>query len=198
MIARYRSNSAVEMSGFEVAGIALGVLPIVLQSIDSYKDSIRRVGTAIRKRKYVEKLARALLLQQQILEETIKSVLLACGCEDMSALEDNPFEYFHDEDIQERVGDYLGPKNSIAFLGLLNANNEIIKRVAVNIAGLVPTHQVDNPSPDLLVVCCRQESSLNSYIGTYRRFDCNYQCQSRKAKHADGSSSAGKAAVRNN
>ena len=131
------------MSGFEVVGIALGVLPIVLRSVDVYKDSIRRVGTTIRKRKHVEKLARALLLQQQILEEIVKSVILACGCENVGALEEDPFEYFGNRDLQERVEDYLGPKNSIAFIGLLRTNNNIIQKVAENLSGLVPGHQVE-------------------------------------------------------
>ena len=131
------------MSGFEVVGIALGVLPILLRSVDVYKDSIRRVGTTIRKRKHVEKLARALLLQQQILEETVKSVILACGCENVGALEEDPFGYFGNSDLQERVEDYLGPKNSIAFIGLLTTNNNTIRKVAENLSGLVPVHQVD-------------------------------------------------------
>ena len=131
------------MSGFEIVGIALGVLPIVLQSVDVYKDSIRRVGTTIRKRKHVEKLARALLLQQQILEETVKSVVLACGCENVGALEESPFEYFGSEEVRERVEEYLGAKNSIAFVGLLTANNDVVKKVAKNISGLLPAHQVE-------------------------------------------------------
>lgn len=130
------------MSGFEVVGIALGILPIVLQSVDGYRDSIRRVGTTIRKRKHVEKLARALLLQQQILEETVKSVVLACGCENISTLEEDPFGYFSSEDVRERVEDYLGPKNSIVFVGLLTANNDVVKKVAQNISGLLPARQV--------------------------------------------------------
>lgn len=88
------------MSGFEIVGVTLGVLPVVLHSVDVYKDSIHRVGTTIRKRKYVEKLARALLLQQQILEETVKSVVLACGCEDVSALEEDPLGCSSNEDIK--------------------------------------------------------------------------------------------------
>jgi hypothetical protein len=129
------------MSGIEVAGIALGVLPIVLRSVDVYKQSIRRVGTTIRKRKHVEKLARALLLQQQMLEETVKSVILASGCENVGALDDDPFGYFSNEDVRETLEEYLGSKNSIAFVGLLTANNDIIKKVAENISGLIP-HQV--------------------------------------------------------
>ena len=130
------------MSGFEIVGVALGILPIVLKSVDVYKDSIRRVGTTIRKRKYVEKLARALLLHQQILEEIVKSVVLACGCVNVGDLEEDPFGYFSNEEVQERVEDYLGPKNSIAFVGLLTTNNDVVKKVAKNISGLVPAHQV--------------------------------------------------------
>ena len=130
------------MSGFEVVGVTLAILPIVLYSVDAYKDSIRRVGTTLRKRKYVEKLARALLLQQQILEETVKIVVLATGCDNIAALEDNPFEYFGSEDVRERVEDYLGQKNCIAFICLLTANNDILKKVAKNLSGLVPSHQV--------------------------------------------------------
>lgn len=130
------------MSGIEVAGIALGVLPIVLRFVDVYKDSIRRVGTTIWKRKHVEKLARALLLQQQILEETVKSVILASGCENVGALDEDPFGYFSNEDVREMVEEFLGPKNSIAFIGLLTANNKIVKKGAENISGLIPAHQV--------------------------------------------------------
>ena len=130
------------MSGIEIVGVALGVLPIVLQSVDIYKDSIRRVSTTIRKRKHVEKLARALLLQQQILEETVKSVVLASGCENVGALEEAPFDYFGNEEARERVEDYLGLKNSIAFIGILTAINEIVRKVAKNISGLVPTCEV--------------------------------------------------------
>jgi len=135
------------MSGFEIVGVLLGVLPIVLQSVDLYKQSIRRVGTTIRKRKHVEKLARALLLQQQILEETVKSVVLACGCENIGALEENPFGYFSNKDVQERVEEYLGPNSSIAFIDLLTANNNVVKKVAKNISGLVPTQHVRFPVP---------------------------------------------------
>lgn len=150
------------MSGFEVVGVALAVIPIVLQCVDVYKDSIRRVGTTIRKRKHVEKLARALLLQQQILEETVKSVVLACGCENVGALEEDPFGYFSDEDIRERVEDYLGPKNSIAFVGLLTANNDIVKKVAENISGLVPAHQ--EPTDDLVAIINANQEKTNIMV----------------------------------
>lgn len=156
------------MSGVEVVGIALGVLPILLKSVDVYKDSIRRVGTTIRKRKYVEKLTRALLLQQQILEETVKSIVLACGCENVGALEEAPFEYFCNEDVRERVEEYLGPKNSIAFIDLLTANNDIVKKVAKNVSGLVPVHQVRFSGPMQMAILHASCTELIIAAGTDR------------------------------
>jgi hypothetical protein len=57
----------------------------------------------MKKRKYVEKLARALLMQQQILEETLKSIILASGCQDVISITEDSLEYFSSEDIQEQV-----------------------------------------------------------------------------------------------
>ena len=171
------------MSGFEVVGVALGVLPIVLRSVDVYKESIRRVGTTIRKRKHVEKLARALLLQQQILEETVKAVILSCGCENVGALEEDPFEYFSNSDIRERVEDYLGPKNSIAFIGLLTTNNNIIRKVAENLSGLVPGHQVNLSLSTPTAIRHRSRSVLSTATGTNRRSSCHHQFQPRKDEY---------------
>lgn len=130
------------MSGIEIAGLALGVLPIVLKSIDAYRDGIRRISTTIRKRKYVEKLARALLLQQQILDEVVKSVLLASGCEDVCALDEDPLAYFDRDDVREQVEEFLGPKNNMNLVGLLQSNNMTIGKVARQIAGLIPSAAV--------------------------------------------------------
>src|SRR6266536_2879170 len=105
------------MSGIEAAGLLLGALPILFAAVDFSKDGIRRTGAAFRKRKYVEKLARALLLQQQILEETVKSVIIASGCEDIWRLDDDPLGYLKDESVREEVLDYLGAKNDAAFTG---------------------------------------------------------------------------------
>ena len=119
-------------------------MPLVEAFLPSHPKITVETLPSIRKRKHVETLARALLLQQQILEETVKSVVLACGCENVGALEEDPFEYFGSEEVRERVEEYLGPKNGVAFMGLLTANNDVVKKVAKNISGLVPTHQVRN------------------------------------------------------
>ena len=125
-----------------MAGLVLGALPIIFKAVDFSKDGFSRVGLALHKRKNIQKLARALLLQQQILEETVKSVLLASGCEDVGRLDHDPAGYLADESIQEEVLDYLGVKNDAAFTGALEQSYHIVQKIAKNIAGLVPTYKV--------------------------------------------------------
>lgn len=131
------------MSGIEVAGLVLGVIPILIEAVDICKVGIERSKIAFRKRKYVEKLAHALLLQEQILRETIKSVLIESGCEDVWRLNDDPHVFLDDEHIQEQILDFLGPANNAAFNGAFEQSNSLIKEIVKGVAGLVPSFKVD-------------------------------------------------------
>ena len=130
------------MSGIEVAGLLLGAIPILLEAVDLYKDGIRKSTTAFRKRRYIEKLTFALLLQKQKLEETVVSVLKASGCRDIWLMDDDPLGQLLKDEVQEQVLDYLGPKNNVAFNGALEQCNNIIKKIAGSMTGLVPSLKV--------------------------------------------------------
>lgn len=130
------------MPEIEVAGLLLRVLPILFSAVDFSKDGFCRAGAAIRKRKYVEKLVCALLLQQSITQETVKSVLIASRHKDIYRLEDDSLEYLKAESVRDEVMDYLGPKNDAAFTGNLERCHDIAKRIAKNLADLVPTFKV--------------------------------------------------------
>lgn len=130
------------MSGFEIAGVVLGALPILFSAVDWSKRGIGRGKDFFQKRQIVEKLALALLSQQQHLAEIIRSILARSGCEDLSRLEDDPVEYLMDEAIQEQVLDYLGEETFTALQGQLDHCHETIKLLAIKIAGLVPSIQV--------------------------------------------------------
>jgi len=125
------------MSGIEVAGLLLGALPILFTAVDLAKESIQKGRVFFRKRVYVEKLAYAVLLQQQTLAETVRSLLIRSGCEAVSSLDDDPVGYLNDESVRNQVLDYLGPQNDAAFTGALKQSNDIVKKIARNIAGLV-------------------------------------------------------------
>lgn len=136
------------MSGIEVAGLVLGVLPLVLKSVDAYKnglDTRGRFGTVFKKRKHVEKLARALLHQQSLLEQLIKSIALESGCEGFLALQildENPILYLENTDVQEQVEQYLGPTNSTLLMKELQLVSETVRKIARAISGLVPSTKV--------------------------------------------------------
>lgn len=130
------------MSGFEVAGVVLGALPILFLAVDESKKGIARGALFFRKRRYVEKLALALLTHKQHLTEILKSILLGSGCNDLVALEHDPVGYLKDESITDQVLDYLGEETFAACSGLVQQCYVTVKRVAMKIAGLVPTIQV--------------------------------------------------------
>ncbi|KAH8892764.1 hypothetical protein GQ53DRAFT_119164 [Thozetella sp. PMI_491] len=120
---------------------------------------MRRVETLMQKRSYVKKLARALLLQQQILEENLTSMILASGCEDATSITQDPLGYFRREEIQEQVEEYLGSKNYIVFTDLIKECNKTIEGLARNISGLVPA--LKEPTDDLVAIINRSQEKAN-------------------------------------
>ena len=145
------------MSGFEIAGVLLGVLPILFEAVDLSKDGIQRSRILFRKRIYIERLALAVLLQQRTLAETVKSLLIESGCEDLALLDDDPVGYLNDKAIRSQVLDYLGLENNAAFSGALKQSDNIVKKIARNIAGLVPAVKVCFTSNVLHECLCLQK-----------------------------------------
>jgi hypothetical protein len=74
----------------------------------------------LRKRKYVGRLAFALLMQKQKLEETTISALKARGCRDIFLVDHDPLNHLRNDQVQEQILEYLGPKNNTAFDGALD------------------------------------------------------------------------------
>ncbi|KAH7176145.1 hypothetical protein EDB81DRAFT_836293 [Dactylonectria macrodidyma] len=138
------------MSGIEVAGLLLGALPILFAAVDLSKDGIQRGIISFRKRHFVEKLALALLLQQRTLAETVRSLLIGSGYEDVSGLHDDPVGYLSDKSVKNQLLDYLGPENTAAFTGALRQSDDIVKSKARNITGLVPAFR--DPTDNLLAI----------------------------------------------
>lgn len=130
------------MSGIEIAGLVLGALPLLINSVDAYRDGFRRIGTTFNKRQHVGKLARALDFQQQTLVELIKSILLHSGFEDVLGLDDDPVGFLANSDVQEQMEDYLGVKKTNLLIEELTANITAVGKVARCISGLVPGLQV--------------------------------------------------------
>ncbi|RYP55195.1 hypothetical protein DL768_000189 [Monosporascus sp. mg162] len=161
------------MSGIEIAGLVLGAVPIIISAVDLLQDSYERTLIPFRKRRHVSMLANALLLQRQTIAETIRLLIVHSGCvyhDDgaQSQLDDDPIGYLKDEYVQDQILDFLGEKNNAALTGALQESHDILKRVARQLVGLVPTRQ-DRPD-DLLgiieanKVAKRQQADITSRV----------------------------------
>lgn len=130
------------MSGIEIAGIVLGVLPILFKALDGYKDSVNRLGQGFRKRKVVEKLARALRMQKQTLENIVKLILLESGCDSLPQEEAHISGFLIDQSNKDRIRDYLGPQNDLTFSDALTECFDSVQRATSRIATYVPSLKV--------------------------------------------------------
>jgi hypothetical protein len=130
------------MSGIEVAGFVLGVLPILFSALDGYRKSISRIGQGFRKRKTIEKLARALRMQRQTLLAIIKQILLESGCKSLPAEDSEIASFLNEQQTKELVSDYLGHENDAAFEDAVSQCFDSVQRVTARVAYYVPTLKV--------------------------------------------------------
>ncbi|CAN9280599.1 unnamed protein product [Alternaria alternata] len=127
------------MSGIEVAGLVLGALPILVKAVEQYRGTIQAGMRFFKKRIYVEKLALALNFQKGVLTEALRKLLIHSGCSDVARLDVAPFEYLGDSQIQKHLHDYLGAEIDAALTTTLQQSLVTVRRIAINISGLVPT-----------------------------------------------------------
>ena len=138
-------NSSI-MSGIEIAGLVLGVLPLLLKALDASRGGLK---AAFRKSKYLEKLSQALIFHRQSLEETVRSVILASGYKNSLVFDEDPFECLRDQDVKEQIIDFLGPKAEAASTGILEESRNIVKTIASHIEGLMPPPTVSIYAPSI-------------------------------------------------
>jgi hypothetical protein len=152
------------MSGIEVAGLILACLPIFIDALHRYRVGLSRVAAGFRKRKYVEKLAHALLLHRQTLEEIIKSVLLSSGCDDPFRFAENALAFLSEDVVRNEVAEYLGENNNTAFTSALQECHTIVKELAESVAGLVPSIKVLSPLIRLGIADLFRKNSTNNLL----------------------------------
>lgn len=127
------------MSGIEVAGLVLSAVPVLLEAIDGYKKGMRRLTTAIKKRKVIEKLGRALRFQKSIIEEITRNVLVKSGCAAAAGADGAQLGVLsQDKQTQERVNGFLGTNNARVFSDALVDCMAAVRHVTIGLASLVP------------------------------------------------------------
>lgn len=131
------------MSTFEVFGIVLQAIPILRSDAERWRDIYGKGLAAFRKRQYVDKLANALLLQQQTVSETVRLIITRSGHSyDETLLNKDPVVYFRNKSIQTQVLAFLGNENYKALIGKLQGMKAILEEVASHLGGLMPSQKV--------------------------------------------------------
>ncbi|KAK1237030.1 hypothetical protein MKX07_000452 [Trichoderma sp. CBMAI-0711] len=135
------------MSTFEAFGIVLHAIPILISGAELCRDGYGKGKLAFRKRKYVDKLARSLLLHQQTLLETVRLIITRSGhsFDETVFLSGDSLLYFQDGNIQSQVKAFLGDDNYRALTGRVLDIQGILEEVAKHLDGLIPSHK-DDPS----------------------------------------------------
>jgi hypothetical protein len=131
----------------EIAGLVLGVVPLVITALQTYTDNKKFVGRLLNRKKHVDKLMRALREQHGVLETNLQSLLVAIDepCQDM----DNITAFLQRSEIRSKVIEYLGDPGFLSFSLALERAQATIVKIAQSIKGFLSEPQVRYPSREI-------------------------------------------------
>ncbi|CAD6592622.1 MAG: hypothetical protein ASARMPREDX12_006281 [Alectoria sarmentosa] len=149
------------MSGFEIAGLILGVVPLAIAALEQYKTAHEMLRYFNHKSVYIDRLIQALEEQRFCLESEFDIVLRAAGFEpqDLGAISGEYLQtFFLRRDVAEELSRYLGRGYDPYRKALVRCENSL-GEIVRNIGGLVP----GSPSGDLREVLRANESKEGKY-----------------------------------
>ena len=148
------------MSGIEVAGVVLAVIPLVIEGLKVYQSGLKTIGRGFRKRKLVDKLCHKLQFQEHTIELLIIHLLLCSGCQVSAARDARDLDVLKDPDVQPDIIEYLNHRYD-TFVSMLAESQSILQKLATKIAKLIP-EQVGQWNPPR-VFQLTSPSSLQPY-----------------------------------
>ena len=140
------------MSGFEIAGLILGAVPLTIAALKQYKTAHEMLLKFKYKSLYVDRLIEALEEQEYYFETEFGMVLRAAGIaqQDASTISG---EYLRttllSNDVAEELREYLGRGYELYRKALVRCGKSL-GEVVRNIGGLVPGSPVSDKNPGKL------------------------------------------------
>lgn len=127
------------MSGFEVVGVVLGALPLIITAVDQYRVSKRLFHVFRYKEPYIDRLIQSLKEQKFFIESDLHMTLKETFVDQefvqtTSVIFDNP-------QVAEAVEEYLGDGYQ-HYIVALSRCEQILADIAGNIGGLASDKQV--------------------------------------------------------
>ncbi|KAK4646288.1 hypothetical protein QC761_209110 [Podospora bellae-mahoneyi] len=101
------------MSGFEVAGVVLGVIPLVIASLEHYQAGKGAVASFVKYGGLLENLILRLTIHQHLYHTDILFLLQAAGVVELNLRHEDTvaecFRLLRDPEVDEEIEDWLGP-----------------------------------------------------------------------------------------
>ncbi|EHY58780.1 hypothetical protein HRR83_007506 [Exophiala dermatitidis] len=169
------------MSGVEVVGLILGIIPLVVDGLSSYKETINAVGSGIRKRKTIETLCRTLTEHRLALRLLLNCMLQNSGCEIPSDDDDSGIQtMLADSDTRQAMEDYLGSHYDV-LVGAFEHCEQIFRHLITKVARLVPSIKESSELSSILEANKQSEkgwSDLKARISlTFKIKDFDKDCE---------------------
>lgn len=142
------------MSGFEIAGLILGVVPLAIAALEQYKTAHEMLRYFSHKSVYIDRLIQALEEQRFCLESEFDIVLRAAGFEpqDLGTVSGEYLQtFFLRRDVAEELNRYLGRGYDPYRKALVRCENSL-GEIVRNIGGLVPGSPVSDSTGNMLPI----------------------------------------------
>lgn len=101
------------MSGFEVAGVVLGAIPLVIASLEHYQAGKGAVASFVKYGGLLENLILRLTIHQHLYHTDILFLLQAAGVVELNLRDEDTvtecFRLLRDPEVDEEIEDWLGP-----------------------------------------------------------------------------------------
>jgi hypothetical protein len=130
------------MSGVELLGVVLGTLPILLKTVEGFRNAGHASRLFSKKRFYVRKLLNALYEHNQCLSGIVRLLLTRSGYDDVSFVGNDLHASIQSDDIREHIQECLCSEDFSVFMEILRESAEIMDNMTKALQGLVVSAKV--------------------------------------------------------
>ncbi|KAH8429085.1 uncharacterized protein LDX57_006755 [Aspergillus melleus] len=132
------------MSGFEVVGVVLGAIPLIISALECYKVTSQRIKFMTKKELLLNQLIQSLEEQRFFFHTDLCLALKPTHLEEeeiTALIDETGFDLFQDPGIADALKEHLGEGFAL-YLNAVTRCEYILGTIVANIGGLVSTVEV--------------------------------------------------------
>lgn len=132
------------MSGFEVVGVVLGAIPLIISAIDYYKVTSQKIKFMTKKELLLNRLIQSLEEQKFLLDSEIRLALQGTHLEEediIGLISQQGLNPFQDPKAADSLKEHLGEAFPL-YKNAVSRCEDNLKAIIANISGLKSTSQV--------------------------------------------------------